>query len=120
MVHVFLGLIFFLFVQTHYHSLPYQKSYSFSQWQWLLAWQLSEGTRMPLQILKAMPERNICPQGSKQNKITPSIIILILTKSSKKSTLQASSLGQAKQEGECPTKLARRLHLIAKIDQCEY
>ena len=75
---------------------------------------------MPLQILKAMPERNICSQGSKQNKITPSIIILILTKSTKKSTLQASSLGQAKQEGECPTKLARRLHLIAKIDQCEY
>ena len=55
---------------------------------------------MPLQILKAMPERNICSQGSKQNKITPSIIILILTKSTKKSTLQASSLGQVKQEGE--------------------
>ena len=91
-------------------------NYPFSQWQWLLAWQLSEGTRMPLQILKAMQERNICSQGSKQNKITPSIIMLILTKSTKKSTLQASSLGQAKQEGECPTKLARRLHLIAKID----
>ena len=115
MVHLFLGLIFFLFVQTHYHSLPYQKSHPFSQWQWLLAWQLSEGTRMPLQILKAMPERNICSQGSKQNKITPSIIILILTKSTKKSTLQASS-GAGETGGRVPYKACSQVTPHTKID----
>ena len=83
--------IFFFFVQTHYHSLPCQKSYPFSQWEWLWALQLLQGKRMPLQILKAMPERNICSQGSKQKNYAKDIIIIILifTKSTKKSTLLA-------------------------------
>lgn len=78
---------------------------------------------MPLQILKAMPERNICSQGSKQKKLCQGYNYFTFNKKYQKehpTSLQAGSLGhsgnEAKQEGECPAKLSRRLHLAAKIE----
>ena len=50
----------FKVIVVHYHTnkATLRAEVPFSQWQWLLAWQLSESMRMPLQILKAMPEKN--------------------------------------------------------------
>ena len=64
----------FRLIIIHYHTkkATLRAEGPFPQWQWLFALQLSEGTQIPLQILKAMPERNICLQASKQ-KIYPKI-----------------------------------------------
>lgn len=56
----------FKLIIIHYHTkkATLQAEVTFSQWQWLCPLQLSEGMHIPLQILKAMPERNIWLQGS--------------------------------------------------------
>ena len=91
-VHVLLGLnVFSLFkvIVIHYHTnkATLRAEVPFSQWQWLLAWQLSESMRMPLQILKAMPEKNkkSAWRVASKKKLNQGYN-LIVTESAKKST----------------------------------
>ena len=79
----------FKVIVIHYHTnkATLRSEVPFSQWQWLLAWQLSESMRMPLQILKAMPEKNkkSAWRVASKKKLNQGYN-LIVTKSTKKST----------------------------------